>query len=307
MGSSGTVDDGGTAGSGASSGSASSGTSTPYDGGACTPLTSFTLATNITLAVTWAASTAGNAGTGNVHLWLLSKYTSNANALTGTTQTCGLALPDLQLNQLGQLAAGGMKVQIEVPPSVWAQPSMPTFPSTGMTAGWTPPAAYTIDPVVGIIGLSLPASTNAATYMWPSSSWSFPQGTTFPDHDGDMNPGITATPRNGNGYVFPPTAIGLGNAPAADQVYIVSRNNIALSGKWTSCSDVSGAAMVTLFDNHVVGCHIKGGSTCTTNATNTQADFLDQNRTIYVPGTATFVAKTLPGSATCMDVLTALP
>jgi hypothetical protein len=64
---------------------------------------------------------------------------------------------------------------------------------------------------------------------------------------------------------------------------------------------------VTEFDNHVIGCHINNGSACTTNAANTQADFLDQNRTVYTPGTAMFVAKSLADSATCADVLTAVP
>jgi hypothetical protein len=301
----------GATGSGASSGVAASGASSgsaSYDGGSCSPPSTLTLATNITLAVTWAASTAGNAGTGNVHIWLLHKYAVNGNKLTGTSQTCGLALPDLQLSGLGQIAAGGMKVQIEVPPSVWATPSMPTFPSTATSTAWDPSGTFSVDPSVSLIGLALPAPTDPATAMWPSSSWTFPQGTTFPDHDGDKNPGITATPRNGNGYVFPPTAVGLGgSAPVADQVYIVSRNKIGQSGKWTSCQDLSGTATVALFDNHVVGCRIHGGSTCTTNAANTQADFLDQNRTIYVPGAASFVAKTLASTATCADVLTALP
>jgi hypothetical protein len=64
---------------------------------------------------------------------------------------------------------------------------------------------------------------------------------------------------------------------------------------------------VTLFDNHVVGCHINGGSACTTGAANTQADFIDQNRTIYKPGTATFAAQALASGGTCADALSALP
>ena len=64
---------------------------------------------------------------------------------------------------------------------------------------------------------------------------------------------------------------------------------------------------MTNFDNHVVGCHIKGGSTCTTDAANTQADFLDQNRTVYAPASATFVAQVLDSTATCADALSALP
>jgi hypothetical protein len=119
---------------------------------------------------------------------------------------------------------------------------------------------------------------------------------------------MTATPLSGNGYVLPPTAVGLiGSAPAADRVYIVSRNRVAIKGAWTSCSELSGTATVSLFDNHVVGCRISDGSACTTDAANTQADFIDQNRTVYTQGAATFVAKKLANTATCQDALAALP
>jgi hypothetical protein len=233
---------------------------------------------------------------------------ANGNSFTGVSQTCGLSLPDLTLNGLGSIAAGGGKVLIQIPPTVWAKSSMPTYASTGSQTGWGPPNTFKIDPTLAMIGLKMPASTDAATFMWPSSSWNFPSGTTFPDDDTDMNPGITASPANGMGYVLPPTAIGLiGSAPSADQVYLATRTQMTLSGNWTSCTDLSGSAMVTEFDNHVVGCHIHGGSTCTTNAANTQADFLDQNRTVYTPGMATFTAKTLSDGAGCSDVLSAVP
>jgi hypothetical protein len=243
-----------------------------------------------------------------VHIWLLANFTASGNNFTGTTQTCGTTLPDIALNGLGSIAAGGSKVQIAIGPAVWAKSSMPKFTATGSQTGWGAPNTFTIAPTVGLVGFALPSGTDPGTYTWPSSSWSFPSGTTFPDQDGDSNPGITATPQNGNGYVDPPTAIGLGgSAPSADAVYIASRTVVSLSGKWTSCTDLSGTATIPNFDNHVVGCHIKGGNTCTTNAANTQADFLDQNRTVYKPGSATFVAKALSATATCADALSALP
>lgn len=274
----------------------------------CPALTDLTVGTKITLAVTWPASTAGSSGSGSVEIWLLSKFTANGNKFTGTSQTCGLKLPDLTLTTLGQIAAGGSKVQITIPSSVWEAPSMPTYASTGSQTGWSPPSTFGIDPTLALIGLSLPSSVNPATYAWPTSAWSFPSGTMFPDADSDMNPGITASPLNGNGYVYPPTAIGLGgSAPSANQVYIATRTQVALSGQWVSCTALSGTAHVTLFDNHVVGCHINNGATCTTGAANTQADFLDQNRTVYAPGAGTFVAKALAANGTCADALTAVP
>jgi hypothetical protein len=217
-------------------------------------------------------------------------------------------VPDEQLTALGSFAAGGNKIQIQIPASVWNAHSMPTYPSTGSQTGWGPQNTFTIDSTLALIGLALPQGVDPTTFTWPDSSWNFPSGTTFPDHDGDMNPGITATPLHTNGYVYPPTAVGLaGSAPSADQVYIATRTAITLSGNWNSCADLSGMAMVTYFDNHVVGCHISGGSTCTTGGANTQADFLDQNRTLYAPGTATFVSKALPDAAGCADVLIAVP
>jgi hypothetical protein len=279
-----------------------------YDGATCPPMAAMTVAANIDIKVTWPATTAGNGGTGDVHVWLLSKFTANGNQFTGTSQTCGLSLPDLTLNGLGSIAAGGSKVQIQIPPGVWAAPSMPSYMSTGSQMGWSPPSTFRIDPTLALIGLTLPGGTDPTSYAWPTSSWSFPTGTTFPDHDGDSNPGITASPLMGNGYVLPPTAIGLGgSAPAADQVYLATRTRVSLNGQWTTCTDLAGNATVMSFDNHVVGCRIKGGTACTTGAANTQADFLDQNRTVYVPGAATFVAKTLAANGTCADALAALP
>ncbi len=191
---------------------------------------------------------------------------------------------------------------------VWAKSSMPTYASTGSQTGWGAPNTFKIDSTLALIGLKLPSGTDPAAFKWPTSAWSFPSGTTFPDDDTDMNLGITASPLSSTGYVLPPTAVGLGgSAPTADQVYLATRTQMALSGNWTSCTDLSGTAMVTEFDNHVVGCHVKGAAACTTNAANTQADFIDQNRTVYAPGMATFVAKTLSDGASCADVLSALP
>jgi hypothetical protein len=199
---------------------------------------------------------------------------------------------------------GGTKVQITFPSTVWSAPSMPKFDIQGMASGWDPGATLTFNPVLALIGLRLPDPN----VSWPSSSWTFPSSAQFPDDDGDGNPGVTPVPLNGNGYVLPPTGLGaLGSAPAADKIYIASRNELSLSGSRTSCTDASGMATVTYFDNHVVGCHIANGSDCTTGSANTQADFIDQSRTIYAVAGATFVTRQLAATATCADVLSALP
>jgi hypothetical protein len=124
------------------------------------------------------------------------------------------------------------------------------------------------------------------------------------DLEGDGPKGYTAAPRDGDGFVLPPTAVGLvGSAPSADKVYLVSRQAMTLKGKRTACDAHSGMAEVTAFDNHVVGCHIKGKAECTEN----QSDFVDKNRMRYMVTSATYEAKTVATDASCADVRAALP
>jgi hypothetical protein len=129
-----------------------------------------------------------------------------------------------------------------------------------------------------------------------NSSWL--NGSDVTDDDKDGNPGITAVPltsaaggatcptystNNGSPptapctYFDPPTQVAIGNGPAADKVYIVSRQQFSLSGIRSDCQQGMGTASVTLFDNHVVGCHLKSGSACAT----ADVQFLDQNRPVY--------------------------
>ncbi len=223
----------------------------------------------------------------------------SGSTLTGTGQTCNIALPDIQLSSTIALILGATSVQIQIPPAVWAQTT--TFPMTATQTGWGPTGTFVTGATLSSYGFSLPAAMNAAPYAWPATSWTLPQGS--------VTSPLVAAPLNGtvNGvkYTYPPVD-GLATAKA-DQVDIVSRNEIALNGTWSSCSEQSGTASVSLFDNHVVGCHLSGGSTCTTGSTGSQAGFLDSNRTVYTVGMATFTAKTVTGTATCADVLQTVP
>jgi hypothetical protein len=76
-----------------------------------------------------------------------------------------------------------------------------------------------------------------------------------------------------------------------------------LKGTTTSCTEQSGTVNVKFFDNHVIGCHNTMNAECDAN----QTKFVDDSRTVYVPGAATFVAKKVPDNATCAEVRAALP
>lgn len=264
-------------------------------GGACEARQSWTEALHYTLQVTWPSTTAGESGEGTINIWSRVELTANGDALEVGLHACGSVLPETNLTALGQFATGGEKVLIEVPEAVWDAPSIPTTMASGTHSGFDKGADFEFS-YVSLLGVTMDDPMGA----WPESGADLE---VF-DLEEDGPNGYTAKPRSGDGYVLPPTAVGVvGSAPSADEVYLVSRQAMTLTGKRTSCDAHSGTAMVTAFDNHVVGCHIKDGNVC--NAT--QADFVDQNRMRYMVTSATYEAKVVPDDASCGDVRAALP
>jgi hypothetical protein len=252
-----------------------------------------TLATTVTFTVGWPSSLAGNAGTGEVDILLLTNFTGTTT-LTGKAQSCGLKLPDLTFNSTGMLATGGgMKLQIQVLNATWDKITR-TFNVTGTQSGFQIGDTLDTNASVGLLGLTDSSGYGTDTKMWP------PQCTTnctpagsfmmsdLQDDDGDGNPSITAVPESTNGYALPPTQTVF--APVAKEVYIVSRNELTLMGMHAvDCTHGTGNAKITLFDNHVVGCKTicpSGLLGCTTGNTpqvcgSSAVSFLDDNRTVY--------------------------
>ena len=256
---------------------------------------SWTEAVHYTLDVTWPSTTAGEKGSGKINIWSRVTYKATGNALDVGLHACGSVLPETKLTVAGQIATGGQKVLIEVPGEVWDAPSIPITMASGTQSGFDVGSDFELS-YVSVLGATL-ANPMAA---WPEAGADM----TAVDLEEDGSKGYTAAPRNGGGYVLPPTAVGLaGSAPSADKVYLVSRQAMTLKGKRTACDAHAGTANVTAFDNHVVGCHIEGGAECSAN----QADFVDQNRMRYMATSAVYEAKVVADDASCTDVRAALP
>jgi hypothetical protein len=291
------------------------------------------LGAHIKLAVTWAAAGVllGSTGTNYADIWLFSTLTVNGTKLTGTSKTCGLALPDIHLTGATSTPGQNMpkNVRLQADNTIWDKAGMPTFPVTGTQGGFDIGSTISIDPTVGLLGIA-PSSTfaNTAT-MWPypnaqmpSNFGTFPQFTAndLADPDGDHMMGIPVIPfvgtANGTKFYLVPTNANYDN-DVADIVSIISRNKLALNGKIASCNTSNGAATVSVFENHVVACHDGMGVTntgddnCTKQLTGVTAGpgFVDTNRTMFVPGTATYTAMLMPNGAStiCADVRTMLP
>jgi hypothetical protein len=237
---------------------------------------------------------------------------------SGPTSTCATTLPDLNLNTLGAAAvcAPGVtcpsKVQIQILNSTFQKVAR-TFVTSGSQTSWDPGGTITTTPVLGLLGLGSSVTASAA---WPPACASNCLATgsggndgAFPasevqDDDGDGHPGITANPLSNSSYSLPPTSITPFQVPPlADQVYVVSRNLIALSAmRMTDCSHGSGSATISLFDNHVVGCHIaQPAGPCSSD----QVSFLDTNRTVYGPTASSVASASAPLRGTV--TLTELP
>jgi hypothetical protein len=322
--------------SGSSDGGGGSSSGVVPDGG-CPEQANVVLGVHIMFPVTWPASTASATGTGNAEIWLLTNETATGAGdlvFTGQTLSCGTTLPDIDLNALGAAAVCAptltcpSKVQIQILPATFDKITR-MFPTNGSQTSWNPGGTLMTAPALGLLGLSA-----TGTYQTPSTAWpaycasnctgvtcaagtcsgtmggSF-AGAAITDDDGDGFPGITANPLSNSTYTLPPTTVSLFSVPPlADQVYIVSRNQLSISGmRKTDCNQGTGTATITLFDNHVVGCHIASPAAACTSA---QVSFLDQNRTIYGPnannvasqsmpimGTATI--KQLPAGSKCSD------
>jgi hypothetical protein len=266
---------------------------------------------------------------GNIEIWFLGIQTYGADGVsyTGTTRTCRTVLPDVTFTAAAQLITGGSMLQIAITDATFDAITR-TFPISGKQG--PPGGMYSEDTQLGGLGLA-----NGSAYLtlpmptaWPpdcatggstcNSVGSFMMSD-LQDDDGDNNQGITATPNGTMPYVLPPTALLNGNS--ADKVYIVLRQELQLTGmRSMDGKTTTGNAVLSLFDNHVVGCH----TTVPANCSSDEASFVDTNRTKYTTQSqymsanptpisptnsvmGTFTSQLINNGASCSDVRTAVP
>ena len=251
----------------------------------------YTMAIQLVVDVSWSENTAISAGNGKVYTWTKTKFVESGSNITTETMTCGTMLPVLTLSPIAAALLGGSKTLPEIPDSAWDSSMQPKVMGTATRSG----TMLTANPGPVLVGMTL---ANAATAPWPAATQIMTA-----DHDGDGKPGVTAIPRQSGDFVAPPTSIG---GAATDKIYVVSRVVATTSATVDGCPATQmGTADVSKFDNHVVGCHVKGGSECNSD----QTMFVDTNSPVFTPkaGTGKFTAKMISDTATCADVRAMLP
>jgi hypothetical protein len=275
------------AGSGGSAGSSEPIAGSGGSGGNTCP-TVYTMATHIQMQVTWPKKsilgvTVVEAGSGTVHIWTKSKFTEDGSTATVVSKSCGSTLPEI-------VALGNEKLLPEIPNASWEKSSMPSFTGTATKTG----DQISASPGTALVGLTMSTS--------PTATWPARTSIMGVDHDSDSHPGLAAVPKTGGGYSQIP--VDISRSKRADRVDLAIRNVMTLSATVSGCPETyTGTASVTKFDNHIIGCHISGGSECS----DTQIKFVDDNRTVYAVGSATYKAMRVSDSATCADVRAAVP
>jgi hypothetical protein len=272
-------------------GAASSADSAVPDAGPLACDLTGTYAVKVSVTVSWPASFI-EAGTAGAELWLRLQATQSGSTMSGTLLPCGFQLPDFALPITLGSETYGMRFRDTLFDTV---PSfLNTIPASFTIGGASVPgAALSLAPTGMVVGTTL---ANPTTDIWPANS-----ALANVDTDVDGNPGVTAIYLNDATHVYPPANF-IGSH-RSDLAYAAARFAFSASGSITSCTELGGGAAVQHFDTHVRGCHIAGAGDCTT----TQRDFVDANRPIYVPLSASYQAIKIAAGTTCTQLRALLP
>ncbi|HKO93460.1 MAG TPA: hypothetical protein VJU61_20040, partial [Polyangiaceae bacterium] len=133
-------------------------------------------------------------GEGQLSFVVLMELQHGPTAIDARFRNCSVTVPEF-VSSLGE------HYQARFDNAVWDSASMPVFKGQMQLACDKPGCRFSGDPLVALIGAAL-SSPDAA---WPTS----PSGATWPDHDGDGEPGVAAFmlgPTDGN-YDYPPVDI----------------------------------------------------------------------------------------------------
>jgi hypothetical protein len=250
----------------------------------------YSMAMHVVVNVEWPSSSAVAKGSGQVHLWSKSNFVEDGDSASVVGRSCGSTLPAITPSALATAITGTQKILPEIPNAAWDTLNMPSFPGTSTRTGNT----IVMNPGVALVGL---------TMSNPTGTWPAVGNIMGVDHDGDSKLGLTAIPKETSGYSAIP--VELKSSPLrADKVYLATRTVMTLSATVEGCPETyTGTANVTKLDNHVIGCHVKGGGECNT----TQRNFVDDNTTVFTIKSATFTTERISETATCADVRAALP
>ena len=173
--------------------------------------------------------------------------------------------------------------------AVWDSASMPVFSGHLQLACNEPGCSFTGDPLVALIGAAL----SPPTAKWPTE----PGGATWPDHDGDGEPGIATYmlgPSDG-AYDYPP--VDLFGRRVRD-LMLGLRVVVGMEGALDSCDEFSGATPNSTIHTRAASCLT---STRPFRCSASELSFLNDNLPVWTVRQGRFQAKRLDPTAECKE------
>ena len=240
-----------------------------------------------------------------IRQWMRLNITQTNTTFTATLRPCGLTIPDFQTT----VTLGSEWYGISFPNDVYdSSPKIPQFQMTGTVSSQLIGASFETSALAILLGMDFGTPVTAITDPWPADL----TGLTILDQDNDASPGMTAKVKVGP---VPGLAVadsfkniivdvsgGLANPLRGDKLFLVIRQVASQTGTVDSCNTISGTTDVTKIDNHIVGCQVDSGSTCSA----AQSGLSDAVRPIYAVDPAkgaTFVAEKMTGASTSCDTV----
>jgi hypothetical protein len=224
------------------------------------------------------------AGQGESRILLLAKIEAAGEGVRMDVHPCQATLPDLRSNLTDD------RYGFYFADAVWDSLSMPSF---SMAAGaCSAPGCAFIQPFSqGLVGAALPT----ASAPWPATA----AAGTWPDHDGDRLPGITAEirgPDAGPKYAYLPIDA-LGGA-VAHTLGLGVRIGYGFRATRPDCNSVAGEVTQGALDWRAVSCL----STTSSVDCNQDLWFINENLPQFSVTSGTVAASRLPEPADCRAV-----
>ncbi|HEX6241683.1 MAG TPA: hypothetical protein VFZ61_12335, partial [Polyangiales bacterium] len=224
-----------------------------------------------------------NEGQGELSFVVLVEMHETPAGVDSHFRACSVSVPEFT-SSLGE------RYQARFKDSIWDSPFMPVFSGVMQLSCHDPGCRIGGDPLVALIGAALPSPNTA----WPSN----PAGGTWPDHDGDGEPGIAGYmlgPEDGN-YAYPPVDLIFGRR--VRDLMLGLRAVVGVQGSLDSCNELHGETPGSTIQTRAMGCLT---ATRPPRCSASELTFLNDNLPVWTVRQGRFQAVRLEPGAECKD------
>jgi hypothetical protein len=233
-------------------------------------------------------------GQGTLGFVLLGKFQPTLEGgVQGTVRVCGTTVPDFYSSTLEERYAP------RFPEEMWDSIAMPSFSFSAARSCSTAGCSWESQRIHAQLGSQLES---------PAAAWPVNAAAAFwPDHDGDLQPGITAQMLGpgapslaGQAYDYPPVQLLL-LPRRVNKLMLGLRMQLLLEFTQTECNRLEGMTKEARVDSRAVGCATEGGSPL--ECSGQELAFLDDNLPTWVVNSnaSIILGKRMEADADCSD------